>query len=183
MYLKDNSLGEDMPIVPILRAMGVQSEQEIVTMVGAEPEIVGAMAASLEETRSASSHRSRRCTLSGPRSAASPGALSQNRYGYSYRQQPPVDEACDALAQVVLPQVSVRAFDFRPNININGNCVPAMRATSSTARRKTVTIPLCCLQAMTSEFFCHPPSKCACLHLLSKKLSKNVNLFCAHSVC
>ena len=41
MYLKDNSLGEDMPIVPILRAMGVQSEQEIVTMVGAEPEIVG----------------------------------------------------------------------------------------------------------------------------------------------
>ena len=177
MYLKDNSLGEDMPIVPILRAMGVQSEQEIVTMVGAEPEIVGhgglprgnalgifTQEQALHFSGTKISGKPRRALAEPLRLLLPPAAASQ---------------ACDTLTQVVLPQVSVRAFDFRANININGNCVPAMRATSSTARRKTVTIPLCCLQAMASEFFCHPPSKCACLHLLSK----NVNLFCAHSVC
>ena len=102
MYLKDNSLGEDMPIVPILRAMGVQSEQEIVTMVGAEPEIVGhgglprgnALGIFTQEQA---------LHFSGTKIGGKPRrAFSQNPYAYPYRQRPPVDEARDTLAQVVL---------------------------------------------------------------------------------
>ena len=49
MYLKHNSLSEDIPIVIVLKAMGVESDQEAVSMVGSESEIVDAMAGSIEE--------------------------------------------------------------------------------------------------------------------------------------
>jgi DNA-directed RNA polymerase III subunit RPC2 len=49
MYLKHNSLGEDIPIVVILKAMGLESDQEIVQLVGSEPEICDLFSGSLEE--------------------------------------------------------------------------------------------------------------------------------------
>ncbi|CAM9727259.1 unnamed protein product, partial [Phaeothamnion confervicola] len=49
VYLKQNALGDDVPIVIVLKAMGMESDQEIVQLVGSEPEIVSAFAASLEE--------------------------------------------------------------------------------------------------------------------------------------
>ena len=49
MYLKYNSLGDDIPIVIILKAMGLECDQEIVQLVGTEPEMVDLFSGSLEE--------------------------------------------------------------------------------------------------------------------------------------
>lgn len=49
VYLKNNLLGDDVPIVVVLKAMGMQSDQEIVCMVGDSPEMLDAFAPSLEE--------------------------------------------------------------------------------------------------------------------------------------
>lgn len=49
MYLKHNSLCDDIPIVIILKAMGLECDQEIVQLVGTEPEMVDMFAGSLEE--------------------------------------------------------------------------------------------------------------------------------------
>jgi len=42
-------LGDDVPIVIILKAMGIESDQEIVQLIGSEPEITDVFSASLEE--------------------------------------------------------------------------------------------------------------------------------------
>lgn len=49
MYLKTNSLGDDIPVVIVLKAMGIESDQEIVQLVGTEPEMMDLFAGSLEE--------------------------------------------------------------------------------------------------------------------------------------
>lgn len=48
--MKHNSLGEKpIPIVVVLKAMGLESDQEIVQLVGSEPDIAELFAGSLEE--------------------------------------------------------------------------------------------------------------------------------------
>jgi DNA-directed RNA polymerase III subunit RPC2 len=49
VYLKHNTLGDDIPIVVVLKAMGVESDQEIVQLVGSEPQLVDAFGESIEE--------------------------------------------------------------------------------------------------------------------------------------
>jgi len=50
--MKQNTLSEDLPIAIILKAMGVESDQEIVQLVGVEETYMDAMAPSLEEVSS-----------------------------------------------------------------------------------------------------------------------------------
>lgn len=47
--MKSSSLGDDVPIVIILKAMGLECDQEIVQMIGTEPEIKDLFAGCLEE--------------------------------------------------------------------------------------------------------------------------------------
>jgi DNA-directed RNA polymerase III subunit RPC2 len=49
MYLKHNSIGDDVPIVVVLKAMGMECDQEIVQLVGTEQEILNMFSGSLEE--------------------------------------------------------------------------------------------------------------------------------------
>jgi DNA-directed RNA polymerase beta subunit len=49
VYIKHNSLGDDIPIVVVLKAMGLECDEEIVQLVGTEPEIVDLFSGSLEE--------------------------------------------------------------------------------------------------------------------------------------
>lgn len=49
IYLKHNSIGDDIPIVIVLKAMGLECDQEIVQFVGTEPDMMDLFAASLEE--------------------------------------------------------------------------------------------------------------------------------------
>ena len=49
LYLKHNSLGDDIPVVIIMKAMGLECDQEIVQLIGTEPEIADLLSGSLEE--------------------------------------------------------------------------------------------------------------------------------------
>ena len=49
VYIKHNSLGDDIPIVVVLKAMGLECDEEIVQLVGTEPEILDLFSGSLEE--------------------------------------------------------------------------------------------------------------------------------------
>jgi DNA-directed RNA polymerase III subunit RPC2 len=49
VYLKHNILGDEIPIGIVLKAMGVQSDLEIVQLIGSEPDIMDCVALSLEE--------------------------------------------------------------------------------------------------------------------------------------
>eukprot|EP01098_Paradermamoeba_levis_P010664 TRINITY_DN4487_c0_g3_i2.p1 TRINITY_DN4487_c0_g3~~TRINITY_DN4487_c0_g3_i2.p1 ORF type:complete len:1132 (+),score=308.58 TRINITY_DN4487_c0_g3_i2:455-3397(+) len=51
-YLKHNSLSEDLPIIVSFKAMGIESEQEIIQLIGCEPLFVDKLAASFEECHS-----------------------------------------------------------------------------------------------------------------------------------
>ncbi|XP_047141151.1 DNA-directed RNA polymerase III subunit RPC2 isoform X1 [Hydra vulgaris] len=48
-YLKHNSFTEDVPLCTIFKAMGIESDQEIVQMIGIEEEVLNYFAASIEE--------------------------------------------------------------------------------------------------------------------------------------
>ncbi|EDM17096.1 similar to RNA polymerase III subunit RPC2 (predicted) [Rattus norvegicus] len=52
-YLRHNTLSEDIPIVIIFKAMGVESDQEIVQMIGTEEHVMAAFGPSLEECQKA----------------------------------------------------------------------------------------------------------------------------------
>uniref|UniRef100_A0A7S2ZCL7 DNA-directed RNA polymerase subunit beta n=1 Tax=Rhodosorus marinus TaxID=101924 RepID=A0A7S2ZCL7_9RHOD len=49
MYLKHNTIVEDIPVVIVFKAMGMESDQEIMQLVGSESEFVEAFTRSLEE--------------------------------------------------------------------------------------------------------------------------------------
>ncbi|RYG45974.1 hypothetical protein EON67_10050, partial [archaeon] len=98
LQLQHNSIGDDVPIVAVFKAMGVTSDQEIASLVGPEPEILDALSASIED-------------------AATLGIFSQQQaleyigekvkakrtLGRSHLSKP--DEGRNALAQMVLSHV------------------------------------------------------------------------------
>jgi DNA-directed RNA polymerase III subunit RPC2 len=111
VYMKNNTLGEDIPIAIILKAMGIESDLEMVQLVGSEPEILNAMALSLEEPVRLGIHTTiqalRYIGIKVRGRTASMG-------GSWYRKpMPPEEEARDVLANVVLSHVPVERFDFR----------------------------------------------------------------------
>jgi DNA-directed RNA polymerase III subunit RPC2 len=116
LYMKHNTLGDDMPIVIVLKAMGIESDQEIVSMVGCEPEMVDAMAASLEEVSAMKIFSQKQALehignkIRAPRKAGAPQRASQ----YQRAPQTPWDEAREVLSTVVLSHLPVQNYDFRP---------------------------------------------------------------------
>jgi DNA-directed RNA polymerase III subunit RPC2 len=106
VYLKNNTLGEDVPIAIVLKAMGVESDIEAVQLVGSESYIVDALALSLEESSKVGIHTQLQ---------ALKYIGSRIRRGTStYRKPlPPEEEAREVLDRVVLSHVPVDHFDFR----------------------------------------------------------------------
>jgi DNA-directed RNA polymerase III subunit RPC2 len=49
IFLRHNTFSDDVPIVVVLKAMGMESDQEIVQMVGRDPKYAGILAPSLQE--------------------------------------------------------------------------------------------------------------------------------------
>eukprot|EP01038_Epipyxis_sp_PR26KG_P009030 gene9030-12176_t len=116
MYLKHNSLGDDIPIVIILKAMGLECDQEIVQFVGTEPEILDLFAGSLEEPYNLGIY-SQEMALNfiGSRVKA---VRETNMGGQpSYRRNVSnVAEAMEVLANAVLNHVPVEKFNFRAKV-------------------------------------------------------------------
>lgn len=106
VYMKNNTLGDDVPIAIVLKAMGIESDMEAVQLVGSEDFIVNALALSLEEPRKLGIHTQ----LQALKYIGS----KIRRYSNSYRKPlPPEEEAREVLDRVVLSHVPVNHYDFR----------------------------------------------------------------------
>jgi DNA-directed RNA polymerase III subunit RPC2 len=122
VYLKNNTLGDDIPIVVVFRAIGVETDMEMVQLIGSEPELINAIALSMEEPNRLNiktQMQALRYIGQKIRSRSSP--LS----GGSYFRRPhaPEDEAREVLANVVLSHIPVENFDFRQKAIYIGHVV------------------------------------------------------------
>ena len=112
VFMRSNSLGDDMPIAIIMKAYGVESDSEIVQLVGSEPYIVDALALSMEDPCKAGIYTQRHALkYIGAKIRNRAAAQGMN---WSFRNKvSPADEARDVLANIVLSHVPVQNFDFR----------------------------------------------------------------------
>lgn len=105
MYMKHNSFAEDMPIVVVLKAMGLESDQELVQLVGSEPMYTDGLAPSLNE-----------CAQLGVRTQDVALEWLGSRVQSQIKRRkyrPKADEARDVLAGSVLNHIPVHRYDFR----------------------------------------------------------------------
>lgn len=124
MYLKHNTLAEDVPICVAMKAMGVESDMEFVQSVGSEPEIIDALALSLEEPTKLgiSTQRDALKHIGNKMRAKSALTWGKSPFG-AKRKLSAEDEARDVLANVVLSHVPVVDFDFRQKVIYIGHIV------------------------------------------------------------
>ena len=108
-HLQHNTIGDDIPVIVVLRAMGMTSDQEIVSTIGAE--LGDLLAPSLEESAAMGIHSQEQALdyIGGKIKAKRPPGMAGHRSNLSK-----VDEARNILASVVLAHVPVRHFNFRP---------------------------------------------------------------------
>jgi DNA-directed RNA polymerase III subunit RPC2 len=120
VLLKHNTFKEKegVPIVIVLKAMGLVSDQAIVTMIGTEKEIIERMSSCLAhaEEKHVMTQKQALEYIGGKirtQRGMIPGRPGQRTY---YSRKTPEDEARDVLANVVLCHVSVDRWDFRPKV-------------------------------------------------------------------
>lgn len=107
LYIRHNILAIDLPVVVMLKAMGISSDMEIVSLVGPEVEVRNAMAPSLQECAELEVHSQNQALAYIGRHVRT----ARNR-PYS-RRRSPVEEGRGVLSAVLLPHVPVRNYDFR----------------------------------------------------------------------
>ncbi|KAJ2725889.1 DNA-directed RNA polymerase III complex subunit Rpc2 [Coemansia sp. Benny D115] len=108
LYLRQNMISEDVPLVIAMRAMGMTSDKEIAQLVaGVDPVYLEMLSPSLEEGASMKLF-TQRAALDW---IGSKTKGSARRFGAPKRQ--PHEEALDVLANVVLAHVPVNGADFR----------------------------------------------------------------------
>ncbi|KAL6041665.1 DNA-directed RNA polymerase III subunit RPC2 [Balamuthia mandrillaris] len=103
IYLKLNMLSEEIPIVILMKAMGIETDQEIVQLVGSEATYADALSSSLEEC----------CSLKVFTQNQALEYIGSRIKAPRRRARPKADEARDVLASVVLSHVPVVNYDFR----------------------------------------------------------------------
>ncbi|PIK58494.1 putative DNA-directed RNA polymerase III subunit RPC2, partial [Apostichopus japonicus] len=106
-YIKHNSLTEDVPIVVVFKALGLESDQEVVQMVGTEDSLMSQFAPNLEEC-----HRLQIFTQTQALNYIGSKLRQRQRWGGQIKTK--VDEARDLLTNTVLTHVPVVNFNFRP---------------------------------------------------------------------
>ncbi|XP_039299777.1 DNA-directed RNA polymerase III subunit RPC2 [Nilaparvata lugens] len=105
-YLKHNTLQDDIPIMVIFKAMGLQSDQSVVQMIGSEPNILVQLIPSIDECYT--------CNVFTQLQALSYiGRKTKQKRFFSGKAKPPVDEARDLLATTILAHVPVVNFNFK----------------------------------------------------------------------
>jgi DNA-directed RNA polymerase III subunit RPC2 len=122
VYLKNNTLGDDIPIAIVLKAMGVESDLEMVQLVGSEDHLLNSLALSLEEpARLGIYTQTQALRYIGTKIRgrvnthhhASFGGPNASSSSFHRKPQLPEDEARDVLANVVLSHVPVDKYNFR----------------------------------------------------------------------
>lgn len=119
VYLKHNTLGDDIPIAIILKAMGMESDQEIAELVGSTDRRIANIFVNSMEEPCASHVKTQKQALMyvGEAVRAKHRALSTGGYLLQYtsharRSVSAEEEALDVLAHVVLSHVPVINYDF-----------------------------------------------------------------------
>ncbi|XP_056425888.1 DNA-directed RNA polymerase III subunit RPC2 [Hyla sarda] len=107
-YLKHNTLSEDIPIAIIFKAMAVESDQEIVQMIGTEEHVMAAFGPSLEECQKAQIF-----TQMQALKYIGNKVRRQRMWGGGGPKKSRVDEARELLASTILTHVPVKEFNFR----------------------------------------------------------------------
>jgi DNA-directed RNA polymerase III subunit RPC2 len=129
MYLKHNSLGDEIPIVIILKAMGMESDQEIVQFIAGGPVAASAseggddalaltdlISPSIEEPYTLGIY-SRDQALEYIGEKVTAARLTGDASKMNFRKNtPPAAEAAEMLANLVLNHVPVINFNFRPKV-------------------------------------------------------------------
>mmetsp|Transcript_19096 Transcript_19096/g.26877 ORF Transcript_19096/g.26877 Transcript_19096/m.26877 type:complete len:1397 (+) Transcript_19096:48-4238(+) len=128
VYIKHNTLGDkEIPIAIVLKAMGAESDLEIVQLVGSEPEIVACMALSLEEPVKLGLHTQlqalRYIGQKIQTKTAKVAPSFNDNFSSNKKPQLPEDEARDILANVVLSHIPVPNFNFRAKCIYVGHIV------------------------------------------------------------
>lgn len=107
IYLKHNTFTDDLPIMVVMKAMGLESDQEAIELIGTEAEYVSLFAPSVQD-----------CAALGiftqQQALEYCGAkVKVSRQMWVRAKRTKVDEARDILTHVVLAHVPVVSFDFR----------------------------------------------------------------------
>ena len=153
LYLRHNSLGDDVPLCIVLRAMGAVCDQEVVALVGGGANVAPLLAPSIQEAAVAGVHTQQQAldwlgakvrlprgsagAVGGATAAAPPAAGAAvglappagPAVGRSRRSR--ADEARDVLAGVVLAHVPVERYDFSAKIHYV--CTMAARVLAAQA--------------------------------------------------
>ena len=117
VYLKHNSLGEDIPIVIVLKAMGLECDQEIVQLIGSEPEMTDLFSGSLEEPYYLGIYcRDQALAYIGNKVRAVRAQNANGQQSYRSKHISPEAEAVEVLAGVVLNHVPVENYCFRRKV-------------------------------------------------------------------
>ena len=116
--MKHNTLGDDVPIGIVFKAMGVESDQEIVQLVGSEPGLPSRYAPSLEDPVKENIYTQKQALKH-----IGEKIRSAQRPGTGYHNKSPEDEAREVLANVVLSHVPMEGFNFRPKAIYMGHII------------------------------------------------------------
>eukprot|EP00730_Choanoeca_flexa_P002715 TRINITY_DN11144_c0_g1_i2.p1 TRINITY_DN11144_c0_g1~~TRINITY_DN11144_c0_g1_i2.p1 ORF type:complete len:1157 (+),score=338.60 TRINITY_DN11144_c0_g1_i2:119-3589(+) len=108
-YLKVNSLAEEVPLVTIIKAMGVTSDQEVMQLIGADPDTMSLFAPSVEQCANLS-------VFTQNQALAYIGSKLRLPRRSSYFKRSKQDEAREMLATVVLAHIPCEQYDFRSKV-------------------------------------------------------------------
>ncbi|XP_076354382.1 RNA polymerase III subunit RpIII128 isoform X2 [Tachypleus tridentatus] len=106
-YLKHNSFSEDIPIAIVFKAMGVESDQEIVQMIGTDDHTLSVFAPSLEEC-----HRAQVYTQTQALRWMG-NKIKQRRIWGGGPKKTPIEEARDLLITTIVAHVPTEQFTFK----------------------------------------------------------------------
>ena len=129
LYLKHNTFTDEVPLVAVIKAMGVESDQEFVSLVGLEERVQLMILPSLQECMGMRIYKQSDALewLSSKIKSGAPGTShvmggggrggvrGAKVYGGGYRRSK-VDEVREILANLVLSHVRVVSYDYRDKV-------------------------------------------------------------------
>jgi len=125
LHLRHNAFTEDVNVVIIMRAMGVQSDQEVLQLVGGGEVFAGRLMSTLQhccEEKVVTQQQA----LEYLAKRVKGGTGRPTGSGFSRRSRSLIDEARDILANVILCHVPVIAFDFQKKVTYVGAMIRRM---------------------------------------------------------
>ena len=122
VLVKHNTLGDDIPLAIFMKAMGIESDSEMVQLVGSEPEIVDYLAHSLVEPVKLGINTQLQALRYIGQKIRNKAQGSFNSFSFR-KPAAPQDEARDVLANVVFSHIPVNNFDFRAKCIYVGHIV------------------------------------------------------------